>query len=66
MKPLAWVTLSRDFFRSAGSRFDVMRAAWSGLWVAVDADAGSVRRFATMAEAVAWCEDRVSGKRVAA
>lgn len=54
---LVWVLVSDGFYRSKGGRFDVWAVMW-GRWVAIDGDAGVVRRFTTEAEAKQWCERR--------
>ncbi len=56
MMTLEWVEVSRGFWRTTCSRFDLWRTAM-GYYVAVDADTGFVHRGLWL-ESKAWCETR--------
>lgn len=57
---LAFVQLSRDLWRSVGSRFDLIRAP--GYWVAIDGNTGRTARAPTRVACARWCERVAEGK----
>lgn len=60
---LVWDKVSRDFYRSRGSRFDVF-LTHRGDWLAVDAEGGMCRgREFGMVRL--WCENRAANTRAA-
>ena len=59
---IEWRLFAADFWREPSGRFDLWYSPATGKWVAVDADAGRVRRFGTAEAAKAWCEARAEGK----
>lgn len=56
--PLAWVQVSRDLWRSVGSRFDLIDSR-RGYWVAIDGDTGTTFRSLWRERCAQWCAERV-------